>query len=493
MTAVISPSSVKGDRMTENREVSFFKSITFRIPLIILIILLIGIGGTISWYSYSQNRTIIQSKESGIRQEAEILYTAVKNNMLAGEAPIAVELFRDFTRADFVSGIELFRADGTPAFSDNSTVKTVNSIIGEDRFDMKTRFILHGKDRGMDLKTAVEMVNDIFIRDVDSESKKIVVYKPLINQPKCSGCHGLDHVVRGVIKISSPVDDVYAEARKNVILSVVNYSLVTALLTAAIIAFLRITFIRKILRIGEAVGSVGKGDFKVRLEVKEMDELGALSQRINSMIEGLNERFRLTKFVSKSTLDHVRSDEAIELGGERKRLTVLFSDIRGFTSFSENNDPEVVLAALNKVMNIQAEIIHEFEGDIDKFVGDELMAVFEGSGMELRAVKAAEKIRAEMLRVNKNGEVSAAVGIGINTGGMISGNMGSAQRIDRTVIGDAVNLGARLCSAAGRNTIVISESTYSAVRDRVEAAEHPPIKVKGKEMPVAIYTLRRTL
>jgi adenylate cyclase len=211
------------------------------------------------------------------------------------------------------------------------------------------------------------------------------------------------------------------------------------------------------------------------------------------MIDGLRERFKLTRFVSKSTLDHVRDDSDISLGGEKKTLTVLFSDIRNFTNYSEERDPEAVLEMLNRVMNLQSVIIHKYGGDIDKFVGDEIMAVFEGENMALRAVQAAEQIRLELKKMNQTLDTPVYAGIGINTGEMISGNMGSDLRIDRTVIGDSVNLGARLCSVAGKNTIVLSEFTYDLIRDQVEVNAHEPIKVKGKDRRVKIYTLVKTI
>jgi adenylate cyclase len=148
---------------------------------------------------------------------------------------------------------------------------------------------------------------------------------------------------------------------------------------------------------------------------------------------------------------------------------------------------------LNNVMNAQSEIIDRHGGDIDKFVGDEIMAVFSGEDMVMQAVRAAEEIIIKMKNDFAEAGNEIEVGIGINTGDMISGNMGSGFRMDRTVIGDAVNLGSRLCSIAGKNTIVISEYSYILVKDKIEVHEHDSIKVKGKSDPVKIYTLRRII
>ena len=119
---------------------SFTGRITFRVPFLVFLVLFAGIGSVVTYYLQAQNRTIIQSKESEIHQEAEIIYTAIKNNMLAGEAPIAVELFRDFERANFASMIGLYRSDGETAFSDNLTIAEVNRNINKERFLPKTIF-----------------------------------------------------------------------------------------------------------------------------------------------------------------------------------------------------------------------------------------------------------------------------------------------------------------------------------------------------------------
>ncbi|MCG2691530.1 HAMP domain-containing protein, partial [Microgenomates group bacterium] len=291
------------------------------------------------------------------------VYTAIKNNMLAGEAPIAVQLFRDFESANFASAIKLYRANGVSAFSDNSTLNQVNKNLDENKFEPKTRFIEYEKNTDQNFLKSVSTVNDIFVRGMEKKNKNLTIYKLLINQPKCSACHGVNHVVRGIIKISSPVDEVYRTARKNIILSIIIYAIVVLILTYVIIMFLKLVVISRILLIGHVVEGVGGGDFKTKVRIDFNDEVGELSQRINTMIDGLNERFKLTKFVSKSTLEHVRLDEEIKLGGSKKTLTVVFSDIRGFTSFSENRDPSVVLSSLNKVMKMQAEIIQEYNGN----------------------------------------------------------------------------------------------------------------------------------
>ncbi len=474
----------------EKPAIKFFKSISVRVTILVIGILSIGIGITITYYLKSQNATVIESRESAIREEVNVLYLAIKNNMLAGEAPIAVELFRELARIEDIGDIRLYRANGISAFSDNSTLDYVNSYLRTDKFARKSSFLPRDVIDDENFKKAVKNVDDVTVQDVDGAQKKLIIYKTLINQPKCSRCHGLDHVIRGVIRISSPLDTMYMKTRGNLILSIVIYSIVVFILSLSIIYFINKIVIRRIYGIGRLVQGVGSGDFKTKIKVVQNDELGMLGNQINRMIDGLNEHFKLSKFVSKSTMDHIRSTDEIKLGGEKRIMTVLFTDIRGFTSYSESRDPDEIMKMLNIVMNMQAEIIDRHGGDIDKYVGDEIMATFYGEDMVLNAAAAAVEIKKMFKERFSEPGNEVHIGIGINTGEMISGNLGSGNRMDRTVIGDSVNVGSRLCSVAGKNVIVLSEYSYAYIQERVTVREHEPIKVKGKSVPVKIYILR---
>ncbi|MDD2702635.1 MAG: adenylate/guanylate cyclase domain-containing protein [Candidatus Omnitrophica bacterium] len=203
-------------------------------------------------------------------------------------------------------------------------------------------------------------------------------------------------------------------------------------------------------------------------------------------------------YLSKEVINELMNDPAkLKLGGERKQISVIFSDVRGFTSFSEGHQPEEVVAMLNEILNSQVEILFKHNGTLDKFVGDEMMAFFGAPGEihkndhALMAVRTAVEIQAKMVELQTSWantkKDSLAIGVGINSGDMVVGNMGSLERMDYTVIGDNVNLAARLCSAAGKNEILISEFTYERVKDHVVADALEPITVKGKAKPVNIY------
>lgn len=248
-------------------------------------------------------------------------------------------------------------------------------------------------------------------------------------------------------------------------------------------------FTQPIYQLVDGIKRIDAGDYGSQVPVTTKDELGLLTDRFNRLLITLKERLEMLKFVSGATLEAIRKNLTDrELGGQRKEVTVFFSDIRGFTSYSERRPPEEVISMLNKTLSVQAEIVNKYHGDVDKFVGDELVAVFEGAEKDRNAVKAAIEIQ-KVLReeFDSGAEKEISVGIGINAGSVVMGAMGSASRMDYTVIGNHVNLGARLCSAATKDQILISEHSVRNLERWVKLKEMEPIRVKGIKDPVNIY------
>lgn len=252
---------------------------------------------------------------------------------------------------------------------------------------------------------------------------------------------------------------------------------------------------RPILKIGQAAIEVGKGNFQARVTgVKSRDEIGELAGRINEMIVQINERFQLAKFVSHGTIDAIQdsTDGSVRLGGSRKRAAILFADIRGYTAFSESREPEVVVEVLNHYFAYQGEAVARNNGDIDKFVGDQIMAVFHGPEMSADAVRCAAEIQDIMEASSReNPDWELDIGIGIDVGDVVVGAMGSPERMDYTVLGDHVNLAARLCSAAAPKETMISDAVYEDIKHMDEFGFAPlaPINVKGKSRPISVYAV----
>jgi adenylate cyclase len=184
-------------------------------------------------------------------------------------------------------------------------------------------------------------------------------------------------------------------------------------------------------------------------------------------------------------------------GGELRETTVLFADIRGFTSMSESHEPRIVVDALNEYFERMVEIAFRYEGTLDKFIGDEMMVLF-GSPVAHeddpdRAVRAALEMQGALADINERHEAQGLppfqIGIGINTGEVVAGYIGSSQALEYTVIGDPVNTGARLCALAKPGQTLLSEGTVEKLNGGFAFEELPKEKVKGKARPIRVFEL----
>jgi class 3 adenylate cyclase len=190
--------------------------------------------------------------------------------------------------------------------------------------------------------------------------------------------------------------------------------------------------------------------------------------------------------------------EGIKLGGDKKNATVFFADIRGYTSFSEGRDPEEIVEILNGFFGEAVEHILTYRGYIDKFIGDCIMAVWgvpmpDDEDGAVSAVSCALAIQKQVSSPKRNFFLKDAarlkIGIGINTGFLVAGNLGSLQRMDYSVIGDTVNLSSRLEGIAGADEIIISQATRDRLGERFRLEKRSAVRVKGKERPVQIYNV----
>jgi len=208
-----------------------------------------------------------------------------------------------------------------------------------------------------------------------------------------------------------------------------------------------------------------------------------------------------SRYVSRDVFDQLMADPSkASLGGERRTMTVLFSDIRGFTTFSEQGAPEAIVQQLNEYFSRMVHVVFEHRGTLDKFVGDAVMALF-GAPLDdpdhaEHAVQAALAMLRELEELNRRwaaeGRPTLAIGVGVNTGDMVAGNIGSESVMSYTVIGDAVNLGSRLESLNKQygTSIIISDSTRQRLQGRYDIRTLGDVVVKGKTQPVAIFEVK---
>ncbi|AKF81569.1 adenylate cyclase [Myxococcus fulvus] len=207
-------------------------------------------------------------------------------------------------------------------------------------------------------------------------------------------------------------------------------------------------------------------------------------------------RAELSRFLSKAVADAVISGETEDLRQSRlAEVSCLFADIRGFTTISENESPQEVVSMLNAFFTAMADVVFRYEGNLDKFIGDCVMAVW-GPPLShpddaARAVRAALEMQEAVDQINRNrvaaGKAPIEVGIGINTGQAVVGYMGSAERHEFTAIGDTVNTASRLCGMAKSGEVLASESTVRRSGAGFDVEELPAMQVKGKEKAVPTY------
>lgn len=254
----------------------------------------------------------------------------------------------------------------------------------------------------------------------------------------------------------------------------------------------------------DTVKSIGKGDYSARSPLLTRDEFNELSIAVNQMAKGLEERERLkigfTRYVSQYALEELlKLDQPITLEGERKKVTVLFTDLRDFTKMAEELPPEDVLKLLNEYYEEMIEVIFNYGGTLDKFIGDGMMVEFgaplEDKLQELHAVLAAVHMQLHLDRLSdkweRDGKKRLLMGIGIHTGLAVLGNIGSERRMEYTAIGDTVNVASRLERATKKidKRIIVSSTVYEKVKDHFTFEDLKRVEIPGRKGNIQAYSL----
>jgi adenylate cyclase len=274
-------------------------------------------------------------------------------------------------------------------------------------------------------------------------------------------------------------------------------TLVMMIVGLAIAVFLGLRFSRPISQLVAATEAIGKGDYRYRVEFDRQDELGNLATAFNQMGEELF-RHTLTrqsfgKYVGAEVLEMILADpEKTWLKGHKNEATILFADIRGFTAYAEEREPEAVVEMLNTYFEIATRAILDYGGYVDKFIGDCVLGVF---GVPVfrkdhveRTVRSAmdlmDRLQQKSIRGNP---LLSSVGIGIHTGPIVSGNIGSQAKMEYTVIGDTVNLASRLSGLAAPGEVLVTDAVFERLQDLVVVEPAGTRAIKGKSAPVETF------
>ncbi|MEI7731885.1 MAG: adenylate/guanylate cyclase domain-containing protein [Verrucomicrobiota bacterium] len=241
---------------------------------------------------------------------------------------------------------------------------------------------------------------------------------------------------------------------------------------------------------------IERGNYTVQLPVRSRDEIGQLAVSFNRMAEGLalKEKYRsvLNMVTDKGVAEELMNGK-LALGGELRDISVLFCDIRGFTALTEHMPPTEVIQLLNEHMTVLTRVVYECDGVVDKFVGDLVMAVFgvpKSTGNDAsNAARCAQRMIEERHHLNSVSRHSIAIGIGIASGQAVAGCMGSADRLNYTVLGERVNLASRLCSSAKRMEIIVDLTTRERLGNAFKVSALPALTLKGFNQPVPAFQL----
>jgi class 3 adenylate cyclase len=305
-----------------------------------------------------------------------------------------------------------------------------------------------------------------------------------------------------VLEVDYPVDFYLDRLRE--LDTTIALGSVAALLLALVLAVVfarRLT--RPIVALTTAAGRVAAGDLSPVVAATSRDEVGLLTRAFNAMVEGLRQREIIRnafgRYVSPEVAQAVlESPGGLALGGRKREITVLMSDLRGYTRFAEHGDPAGVMAVLNDYLGRMADIVIAHGGTINEFIGDAIFAVYgapiEHADHAERAAATALAMQRAMDALNEANTASGRprfdMGIGINTGEAVVGNIGSEQRTKYAVVGAAVNLAARVESCTVGGQILMTESTVRYLGPLAEVASPVHVELKGLDAPVALYELR---
>jgi class 3 adenylate cyclase len=260
---------------------------------------------------------------------------------------------------------------------------------------------------------------------------------------------------------------------------------------------------RPIRALTQGVMRVAAGNLSDAVPVRSKDEVGQLTRAFNQMLEGLRQRDFIRsafgRYVSPEVAQALlESPEGLRFGGEKRIVTVLMSDLRGYTRFAERGEPTMVMEVLNGFLGRMTDIIIEHGGTINEFIGDAIFAVFGAPVEHLdhaeRAAACALAMQHAMADINRNhattGQPQFEMGIGLNTGEAVVGNIGSEQRAKYAVVGSAVNVAARVEGATVGGQVFITEATHGQIAQLAEVAEPILLDAKGLSEPLKLYELR---
>lgn len=502
----------------------------------VVAILVAGFGSLVVLNIRQEARDRVEKNRDAARLFATSLMTSIENGMLEGRPDIIRRLVQEMeSEVKDVRVLEVYRRNGVEAFSDLETVNELE-FAGYIQPELAERISKMARQPGARISNsaftrAVETVAPQEAYEKLPNGRVLTLYQPLRNLKDCQDCHGTDHAVRGVLRVSLGLEKLDAELRQ-----ARNRQILVALLTIVVLAvtltlFLGRLVLRPVARVAAAARRIGGGDFETRVSVDSEDEVGQLGVVINDMTARLKSAYQdletknksldetlqslrdsmkrvelleqlkgeLSKFVPESVKRLLEQNpDATELEKKERDVSVLFLDIAGYTRLSEQMDPKQLNRLVQSYFSSFLEIIHDQQGDVNETAGDGLMVIFQSDRSEIEhALNATRSAFAIQRRVVELNEEFAGVfrpvflHMGINSGKAFVGatklSAGPGARWTFTASGSVTNLAARIAAQAGEGEILVGLVTAERIQSEFVLEDAGERTLKNVAEPVRLF------
>ncbi|MBI1724784.1 MAG: HAMP domain-containing protein [Candidatus Tectomicrobia bacterium] len=513
--------------------------------LLFWLLILLGLGFGVSAFITieTERRTLIAQTSERASIIASTIHKSIRSNMLGGRPDIARTLLDELKRTEGVKALQVFRTDGTEAFTDLRTLEKVNEKqipldprVGRNiRLQAARMQKMDSMGQDAHFKRALASGRETFwmenVREPGDKTARILTFlKPLENEERCQVCHEPDSKVQGIVRVSTDVSDLIAKVatQRNRQIAIAAATLLAVSLL--LIFYLRRTVIQPIQNLAACAELLGQGMF-VCEPYTGPDEIGRLGGSFRNMAQSLSRAYgdlqnkntdlertlgelqesrhkvelleavksQLSKFVPASVKRLLEENpEADTLAQQDKDITIIFLDLEGYTRMSEMFPQQVVNQTLQKYFSAYLEIVGEYKGEINETAGDGLMLIFQDAdpaAHALNSIEASIKIRAKTAEINAarpKGYPEVFANIGINSGVCSVGANkfeapGGSARWTFTALGPVTNHSARIGKVATKGRIMIGPETARRVRDRYALVDMGRHNLKNVPEPMPIY------
>jgi class 3 adenylate cyclase/HAMP domain-containing protein len=515
-----------------------FRPLRVKVISLILAILVFGFGILVILNIRREAELLVAENLNTARLLAASIKSSIENGMLEARPDIIRGLVQNL-KSDLkdVRRLEVYRRNGVEAFSDLDTLNEVHTSMGLDP-DLVARISKMRREPGARLShpqftRAVETVEPQETYEEVDGGRLLTLFQPLRNRADCQDCHGDDHKVRGIVRVSLGLEKLDAGLRAARNRQIVIVILTIIGVTATLVVFMGRVVLRPISHVVGAAREIGDGNFEARVAVRNQDEIGELSRAINDMavrlkavhedlearnaelvsaLQSLKESLRkvelleqvkgeLVKFVPEAVTRLLeKNPDARELEKREADVSVLFLDVEGYTRLSEQLPPQRLNRMIQDYFSGFLEIIRAQHGDINETAGDGLMVIFQSEGSPLRhalnAAGAAFQLLAKVASLNREFSgiyPAVAIHVGINSGPALVG----ATKIDAagggrwtfTASGPTTNLAARVAGLAKGDEVMVGAETAERIKEHYvlqDAGEH---ELKNVSQPVHVFRL----